>query len=299
MTATPNGKDRHYIVLFADIVGSSRIYQQLGNSRAQHEIARILALLIDIAEEHDGELVKTIGDEIMVYFLGLEEACQAGIAMNLRMEDENRQLRTGMAMGPLIFHRQDVYGDTVNAAASLVRIAKQQQILVNETLFESLPPWLLSHCELFDRFKYKGTDSMALVYRLNWSADAPGPQLEATLVGAIAATSDHSSVELRLGLDGSPLVYHASDPPLHIGRDRDSVRLLVDDARVSRNHATIYFRRGKFIFEDNSTNGSYMIDPSRAPIYLRRESAPLGEHGRITLGELDMPEHITIHYKLS
>ena len=57
----------------------------------------------------------------------------------------------------------------------------------------------------------------------------------------------------------------------------------IDGDAVSREHARIECRRGKFVLTDMSTNGTYVLT-SEGPSYLRREDIVLIGEGKIALG---------------
>ena len=86
------------------------------------------------------------------------------------------------------------------------------------------------------------------------------------------------------------------DQSVEVGKDRSFINigrqrhndLVVDDIRVSRTHARIEYRRGKFILIDQSTNGTYAQDQGGKNIHLRRDETPLSGSGVISLGrEMD------------
>lgn len=284
-------------VLFADIVGSSKIYQKMGNSRAQREVDRLLTLMIQIVQAHGGQLVKTIGDEIMVIFSDAECAAESAIALNLKVQEQGYAIRTGLAFGDLIFDGDDVFGNTVNRAASLVRAAHSRQILLDQSLFEELPFWLLNYCDLYDRLILKGSDHKALVYRLNWQAEDT-PALDITQVsGSLVTSKTHYAQELELSVRGQMVVITAGQKPITLGRDPAVVDFVIPDPKISRLHCIISFSRGKFIFEDRSTNGSYIQENGHPEIYLRRESAPLVDCGKISLGQPSRGSHEVVKFR--
>jgi len=294
-TENPAELDR-YAVLFADIVGSSKLYVQLGNASAQREIDRLLTIMIHVVQKHGGQLVKTIGDEIMVTFEDPEQAAEAAIALNLKIQDENQSVRTGMSYGPLIFDGPDVFGNTVNRAASLVRAAHSVQILVDCELFEYMPYWLLNYCDMYDRLVLKGSESKATVYRLNWQSDDSDLNITQVNGGLIQSQITHNS-KLELTIGTERYIHHASDEPLTIGRDPAISLCTIAHPCVSRLHCVIAYNRGKFIFEDRSTNGSYLQERGQPQLYLRKESAPLLVEGSITLGQSEADSLATLHFK--
>ena len=67
------GKDAELAIVFADVVGSTQLYEQLGDSRARDMVGRCLEIMRDVTESNNGTVVKTIGDEVMAT---LDEAAQ-------------------------------------------------------------------------------------------------------------------------------------------------------------------------------------------------------------------------------
>jgi adenylate cyclase len=59
----------------------------------------------------------------------------------------------------------------------------------------------------------------------------------------------------------------------------------VETSLVSRVHARIEWRRGKFVLIDQSTNGTFVKPQGGQEVYLRREEMPLVGRGCISLGE--------------
>ncbi|MES2582846.1 MAG: adenylate/guanylate cyclase domain-containing protein, partial [Pseudomonadota bacterium] len=55
----------HLAVLFADVVGSTKLYDTLGDATAKQMIDECLAVLRAVVLQYGGRVIKTIGDEIM------------------------------------------------------------------------------------------------------------------------------------------------------------------------------------------------------------------------------------------
>ena len=68
-------------VLFADISGSTRLYEQLGDARAFATIDNCLDMLRRLTVAHQGRVIKTIGDEIMAVFPDASSAVLASSEM--------------------------------------------------------------------------------------------------------------------------------------------------------------------------------------------------------------------------
>jgi len=290
--------DKMRAVLFADIVGSSRFYQELGNTQGQRKVDALLSLMIHLIQSHGGRLVKTIGDEIMVIFDEVESAAEAAIAINLKVQDQGESIRTGMAYGSLIFDRFDAFGNTVNRAASLVSAANTKQILMDQSLFDEMPYWLVNCCDLYDRLKLKGGEDKALVYRLDWQSESDADLTQTQVSGAVNAAKNQTPRQLELTVAGATLTLEPSDLSLSFGRDPALVEHVVADSKVSRQHGHIAFNRGKFIYTDHSTNGSFVQEENQPQLYLRRESIPLIQRGSISLGQPSHDAANIIFYRL-
>ncbi|NOT82695.1 MAG: adenylate/guanylate cyclase domain-containing protein, partial [Gallionella sp.] len=61
-------------VLFADVCGSTALYEKLGDDQARKLIADCLQTITEKALAHQGKITKTIGDEVMAVFPSAEDA---------------------------------------------------------------------------------------------------------------------------------------------------------------------------------------------------------------------------------
>ena len=68
------GKDIELAILFADVVGSTHIYEVMGDERARDMILMCVEIMRSATELHEGTVIKTIGDEIMATFPTADEA---------------------------------------------------------------------------------------------------------------------------------------------------------------------------------------------------------------------------------
>ena len=75
--------ERALAVLFADVSGSTRLYETLGNAQALVAVARCLDLVKGVSEGHGGRLIKTIGDEAMTVFSSVDDCTEAAVEKSL------------------------------------------------------------------------------------------------------------------------------------------------------------------------------------------------------------------------
>ena len=110
-------------LLFSDLRGSTALYERLGDGAAYNVVREHFALLAGVVRDHDGAVVKTIGDAVMASFGDPADAVRAALAMQARIADQDLTLKLGVHMGPSVVvtlnDRLDYFGSTVNMAARL------------------------------------------------------------------------------------------------------------------------------------------------------------------------------------
>ena len=110
-------------LLFSDLRGSTALYERLGDAAAYNVVREHFALLAAIVRDHDGAVVKTIGDAVMASFGDPAHAVRAALTMQSRIADQDLSLKLGVHMGPSVVvtlnDRLDYFGSTVNMAARL------------------------------------------------------------------------------------------------------------------------------------------------------------------------------------
>lgn len=106
-------------ILFADVCGSTKIYEKLGDERARRLLGGCIARMSEAAAAHGGVLIKTIGDEVMCRF---SSAAVSGIGVPL-------SIHVGFTFGEVVEEGGDIFGDAVNVAARMVNIVKADQII--------------------------------------------------------------------------------------------------------------------------------------------------------------------------
>src|ERR1017187_2869144 len=75
------GKDIELAILFADVVGSTRLYESMGEVRARDMVAICIEVMRSATEQHHGTVIKTMGDEIMATFPTADDALNAAAQM--------------------------------------------------------------------------------------------------------------------------------------------------------------------------------------------------------------------------
>lgn len=272
--------------MFADLSGSSSLYKSLGNLDAKQAIDNTLSAMIGEVKLHQGRLIKTIGDEIMVSFEDPCHACQCAqmLQRQASLIDAQLPVRIGIAFGDTLLDQDDIFGDTVNDAAHLTHIARAGQILLTQALADCLSESLRRSCHPFDHIAIKGQDVKSIIYRLHWESMTQAHNAT-TVMNIEDNITRPNSAHLNLHYGEQSFDLLPEHTPFILGRDSNSANLRINSHLASREHCKIVFRRGKFVLIDHSTNGTYVATSQQEEIYLRREELPLMAEGKIALGQ--------------
>ncbi|MFT7384508.1 MAG: adenylate cyclase, partial [Urechidicola sp.] len=95
-------------VMFADVTGSTKLYEAMGDETANRIIGKVLDVMAKITEMYQGFVIKTIGDEIMCRFGSANDCVRAAkeiqeeIATGVQGEIVSIQIKVGLHFGPAI-----------------------------------------------------------------------------------------------------------------------------------------------------------------------------------------------------
>jgi class 3 adenylate cyclase len=271
-------------VMFADVAGSTSIYDVYGNDTAKAVIGECINKMAELTLRHNGIVIKTIGDEIMCRFKTAVDAVDTAIAiqesMNVPVGDEKILIavRIGLHAGDAILENDDVFGDAVNVAARMAGIARARQIITTQDTYRQLSPELQDKAREFDITAVKGKSQKITIYDILWEED------DVTTMAFSPSAAPQDDRILTFIYDGRDVVITPDNTPMTIGRG-SSCDLTVEAPLASRSHIKVDYSRGKFILADQSTNGTYVKLSDGQEVYLRREELPLSSMGKISLGE--------------
>ncbi len=270
-------------VLFADVCGSTRLYEALGDAEALATIGRCVTVISDVCAGHGGRVVKTIGDEAMAVFASADKAAQAAAEMQAKIAEQppvggtRLAIRVGFHLGPAIEAADgDVFGDSVNVAARMVGLAKREQIITSSQTAEALAPWLRTRMRELDTLTVKGKTKDIGIFELIWQEGDEDLTAMASRWKPLPAR-----IVLRHGT--KELVLDENATAITLGRDAGS-DIVIDDKKASRLHARVERRRDKFIIIDQSSNGTFVTVDGEPEIMLRREELTLRGRGRVSFG---------------
>ena len=287
-------------IMFADVSGSTRMYDQLGDEVAKRTIDKCLGQMQVVTEAHKGIVIKKIGDELMCRFDNADEALSAARVSQLEirtlgtLENTTLAIRAGIHYGEVIEDDDDIFGDAVNVAARMAGIAKGGQIITTADTVAELGPELSSQVRQVDVTRVKGKQEKLAVYEVLWEQSAEVTRVATQLL----SRSVTGPSALRLSRGDDTCVIDSEAESVWIGRD-ESCQLIVNTALASRKHAYCELRRGKFVLVDQGTNGTYVSSAGGDEVYLRREELVLRGRGAISLGKpvAEATDEELIHYE--
>lgn len=133
-------------IIAADVVGYSRLMggDEAGTLAALKTHRR--ELIDPKIAEHQGRIVKTTGDGLLIEFPSVVEAVQCAVEVQRTMQDRNSdvpadqriEFRVGINLGDIIIDGDDIYGDGVNVAARLEGLAEASGVCVSKVVHDQV-----------------------------------------------------------------------------------------------------------------------------------------------------------------
>ena len=277
-------------VVFADLVGSTSIFERLGDETAGRFVTQLTTALSKTFEQHNGRVVKLLGDGLFVVFPLEGEAIEACLAIQLRLQEKPvhpggnlgpAQMQMGVETGEVVEIAGDCYGDAVNSAARLADLAGAAQILTTQRVADALSPAQLGQLRSLGPMYLRGKSDATEVYRVDWQVDRDN---DATVMGVSMSKASGRGGYLELAAAGQTVRLEPRGEKRTLGRAA-TASLSINDSRVSRLHATVEWRGGQFVLSDGSSFGTWVYMGNQTePVVLRRAECYLVGHGQITLG---------------
>ena len=280
-------------VVFADVVGSTGLFEKLGDANASQLMTALTSELGKVFEQHQGRVVKLLGDGVFAVFPDAGRAITACVTLQSRFKadpiipqggDHAIQMQMGVESGELVEIDGDCFGDAVNSAARLADLAGADQILTTQSVWNELMAAQRPSLRSLGPIHLRGKTQPTHIYRVEWQT---GRDLDATAMGASMYTPiKHQTLTLTLA--GRSQTFELTATDITIGRSTEA-SMPVLDPRVSRVHATIRTRGGQIVLTDASSFGTWVYFGNQAnAVALRRTECFLVGYGQLSLGcEID------------
>jgi len=133
-------------ILAADVVGYSRLIR----SDEEGTLARLRAIRDELIDpsiaRHDGRIVKTMGDGVLIEFPSVVDAVRSAVEVQQSVaareadvpEDHRIVFRVGINLGDVVIDGDDIHGDGVNVAARLEGLADPGGLCVSGAVYDQV-----------------------------------------------------------------------------------------------------------------------------------------------------------------
>jgi len=293
-------KDLEVAILFADVVGSTQLYDKFGDTKASETVARCLEVMKDATHKFDGTVIKTIGDEVMSTFPNVDNAMSAATQMQALISTDKDDgedsipvsIRIGCHFGPVVEEQNDIFGAAVHTANRMTSQAKAKQIVISGATVEQMGADWAAQTRQIDVATVRGRAGEVALFELLWQPD------EATSMVPTLGWESRTQTATRLVVSFRDTTVEVTDFKKNINMGRaDENDLVVKGNLISRIHARIEKRRGRFMLIDQSTNGTFLQSDTGEETFVRRDSTELVGEGIIGLGRVAKPgTPLAIHY---
>jgi class 3 adenylate cyclase len=281
-------------VLFADLRGSTALYETLGNAEATSVVTHCVNALAAPVNGNSGHVVKTLGDGLMAVFDAPTPAVQASMQMHDLLDGmvsrgsergassglRALRLQVGLARGEVVEMAGDCFGDAVNVAARLLDHAGDNETLVTVDVLQGLTLEVRSRFRSLDKLVLRGRAEPVQVHVMGGRRGI-NSEMAVTQFGDVGDLREPDGLRLMWG--GQQLVFASAQMPVVLGRSPQAA-FCVDDSRVSRSHARVDWHSGSFQLADLSYNGTYVRFYDGEIVSLRRGACTLHGSGSIGLG---------------
>ena len=171
--------------------------------------------------------------------------------------------------------------------------AKAKQIVISGHTVDQMTSDLRNQSRQIDVATVRGRIDEVALFELVWQPD------EATSMLPTIEWENNGRKASKLLLNFRDQTVEVSDKRKNINLGRaDDNDVVIKGNLISRIHAKIEMRRGKFYLVDQSTNGTFLQDILGNEKLVRRDSTELGEEGTIGLGRAEEPgSALAIYFK--
>ncbi len=157
-------KRRLAAIVFTDIVGFTKLSAK-DETKAAELIKRQRALLVPIIQSHDGELLKEMGDGLLLSFYSATSAVECAIAIQeIANTIDDLNLRIGIHQGEVIIDGKDIIGDDVNVAARIEPFSAPGGIAISNAVQQDIASNASFKTKLVGKPKLKGVQQDITIY---------------------------------------------------------------------------------------------------------------------------------------
>lgn len=288
-------------ILFADVVGSTQLYEQLGDEAARAMVHRCLEIMREATESHSGGVIKTMGDEVMSTFPTADDAMNAAKQMQERITGSDElahdqghvSIRIGCHFGEVVREQRDIFGSAVHTANRMTSQAKGGQVITTLATVERLSSDWRQATRQIDVATVRGKADEVVLFEVLWH-----PEDATSMLPTVSWDRKHKGGSKRLSLryQGREVTVGEGRKSATLGRADDN-DVVVKGNLISRLHARVESSRDRFVLIDESTNGTFVQTVAGEEVFVRRDQTTLTGEGVIGLGRVAQAgTALAVHY---
>ena len=187
-------------IFAADMVGYSRLMEEDEEGTIARQKAHRKELIDPKIAEHDGRIVKTTGDGLLVEFASIVDAVRCALEVQRGMaereagvpEERRIRYRVGVNIGDIVIDGDDILGDGVNIAARLEGLAQPGGICIARSAHDQVRDKLEIAFEDLGEIAVKNISRPVQVFRVLLDGD-PSPKAGGGTLSGLAP-SDKPSI---------------------------------------------------------------------------------------------------------
>src|SRR5882724_3072895 len=187
------GKEIELAIVFADVVGSTKLYELLGDARARDMVGICIDVMRAATDQNHGTVIKTMGDEVMATFPTADDALNAAALMQkqialhpqLKVDEQTVAIRIGCNFGPVVLENRDIFGAAVHTANRMTSQAKAGQIMITAAMVDRLAPEWRSAVRQIDVATLRGKASEDELFEVLWQKEDATSMLPALALGRL------------------------------------------------------------------------------------------------------------------
>ena len=152
-------------IMFTDMKGYSKEMNE-DEEKTLKKAWRYERAMKSIIKEHNGRIVKTIGDAIMGDFSSAVNAVRAAMEIQSLLKKEDIKIRIGLHLGDVVHKGGDLFGDGVNIASRIESICEPGEIYISEDIYSQVKGKIKAGFENLGNRPLKNIDSPPRVYKV-------------------------------------------------------------------------------------------------------------------------------------
>jgi TolB-like protein len=268
-------------ILSVDAVGYSRLMHadEASTIRTLEDSKRLMSELI---EQFKGRVVDAPGDNLLAEFASIVDATECAVKIQRKLKFRNAALprnrrmefRIGINLGDVVEEGDRIYGDGVNIAARVEKMAEPGGICISGAAYDHVENKLELEYKNLGEHKTKNIAKPVRVYRISIETEAPDPQV-------------HKKIELpdKPSIAVLPFTNMSDDPKQQYFSDGMAEDLMTDLSKISG--LLVISRNSAFAYKGKSIEAKQIADQLGVRYLLEGSVRKAGEQVRINAQLID------------